>query len=353
MTTASYSAGTFWTALDAGGGVVLNFTPAGPVTNAVDFAAATSRAFPTGVRGQCPYRTASSSADAAMCSMSGPSLMRGPAGGLDADTYDWRVYNSGSAWGTPAGASLITSLDYLRQCRNTGSTPLFTANIFGGGYTNGYGTWVCQFDNHTNLFNPGGYGTNAVTGTAAQLAADWVRYCNIIVQTYRQGQESLIGSDTNFSAADNAENLRVYNSVKLGGNWGGRDVLLAGGEASGAESPLVGGRQRAGGGPCPGFHAGEPARDLRPVCLLRPLPGHCQRHEGGGRLHPDRPVHHQPTEQRLARPRGRRHQRAAGFRQRPSLHERLPIHLGQPDQHDGHAARHRALCGLRTLTARG
>ena len=44
--------------------------------------------------------------------------------------------------------------------------------LHGGGYTNGYGTWVCQFDNHTNLFNPGGYGTNAVTGTAAQLAAD-------------------------------------------------------------------------------------------------------------------------------------------------------------------------------------
>ena len=104
--------------------------------------------------------------------------------------------------------------------------------MFGGGYTNGYGTWVCQFDNHTNLFNPGGYGTNAVTGTAAQLAADWVRYCNILVQTYRQGQEGLIGSDPNFNAADNAENLRVYNSVKLGGDWGGRDVLLTNGEAA-------------------------------------------------------------------------------------------------------------------------
>jgi autotransporter-associated beta strand protein len=228
----SCAAGNFSTALDASGGIMLTFTPAGPVTNALDVTRAGSRAIPTGVRGQNPYRTANSDGVAAMFSMSGPSLMRGPAGGLDADTYDWRVYNSGSAWGTQLGASLITSLDYLRQCRNTGSTPLFTANIFGGGYTNGYGTWVCQFDNHTNRFNPGGYGTNVVTGTAAQLAADWVRYCNIIVETYRQRQEGLIGSDTNFNAAANAENLRVYNSVKLGGNWGGRDVLLAGGEAA-------------------------------------------------------------------------------------------------------------------------
>ncbi|HOX57207.1 MAG TPA: autotransporter-associated beta strand repeat-containing protein [Verrucomicrobiota bacterium] len=227
-----YAAGRFTTAVDEGGSIVLTFTPGGPATNVVDFAAVNGRAFPAGVRGQNPYRTASSAGDAAMFNMSGPSLMRGPAGGLDADAYDWRVYNSGSKWGTPAGASLITTLDFLRQCRDTGSTPLFTANMFGGGYTNGYGTWVCQFDNHTNLFNPGGYGTNAVTGTAAQMAADWVRFCNVLAQTYRQGQESLIGNDTSFSAADNTENLRVYNSVKLGGDWGGRDVLLAQGEAA-------------------------------------------------------------------------------------------------------------------------
>ena len=209
---------------------LMTFMPGGPVTNALDVTWAGSRAIPTGVRGQNPYRTANSDGVAAMFSMSGPSLMRGPAGGLDADAYDWRVYCGGSKWGTPAGASLISSLDFLRQCRDTGSAPLFTANIFGGGYTNGYGTWVCQFDNHTNLFNLGGYGTNAVAGTAAQLAADWVRYCNILVQTYRQGQESRIGSDPNFNAADNTENLRVYNSLKFGGNWGGRDLLLTNGE---------------------------------------------------------------------------------------------------------------------------
>ena len=228
----SYAAGNFATSVDAGGSIILTFTPGAPATNIVDFSTAASRLFPSGVRGQCPYRSADAPSYAAMYSMSQPSLMRGIAGGLDADTYDWRIRQSGSKWGATAWGTMVTSLDYLRTCRDTGSEPLFTANMFGGGYLNGYGTWVCQFDNHTNLFNPGGYGTNAVAGTAAQMAADWVRYCNILVQAYRQGQESLIGNDPSFNAADNAENLRVYNSVKLGGDWGGRDVLLADGESA-------------------------------------------------------------------------------------------------------------------------
>ncbi len=225
-----FSAGYFSTSMDSGGGIDLAFVPGGSVTNVIDFATATSRGVPTGVRGQNPHRREDNPSVAAMFAMSGPSLMRGPPGGLDADTYDWRDYNGGSLWGASAWGSWITSLDFLRKCRDTGSEPLFPANLFAGGYTNGYGTWVCQFDNHTNIYNPGGHGTNAVTGTAAQLAADWVRYCNIIVPTYRQGQESLIGNDPGFNATDNAENLRVYNSLALGGDWGGRDLLLSNGE---------------------------------------------------------------------------------------------------------------------------
>ena len=233
-----YPAGCFSTSLDANGGIDLVFTPGGSVTSAVDFATTTSRPFPSGVRGQSPYRSANEASYLGMFSMSSPSLMRGIAGGLDADTYDWRVVDSGSRWGNtiqPDGrrwGNLTNTLDYLRKCRDTGSEPLFTANMFGGGYTNGYGTWICQFDNHTNLYNPGGYGTNAVPGTAAQLAADWVRYCNILVQTYRQGEEGLIGNDPSFNAAENAENLRVYNSVKLGGDWSGQGVLPTNGEAA-------------------------------------------------------------------------------------------------------------------------
>ncbi len=228
----SYVAGDFSTSVDADGGIRLNFRPPRPVTNTVDFATVTSRPFLTGVRGHNPYRSMNEAGFTSTFSMSSPSLMRGIAGGLDADTYDWRVYNSGSKWGATAWGTLVTTLDFLRKCRDTGSQPLFTANMFGGGYTNEYGTWICQYDNHTNLYNPGGYGTNAVTGTAAQLAADWVRYCNIIVPTYQQGQESLIGNDPNFNALDNQENLRVYHSVALGGEWDGRDILLTNGEAA-------------------------------------------------------------------------------------------------------------------------
>jgi len=227
---AVYDAGWFWTAVDAGGSIVLNFTPGSLTPTVVDFATVSGRVFPTGVRGQPPHRREDNPGVAAMFAMSSPSLMRGIAGGLDADSYDWRDYNGGSLWGAPIWGSWITSLDFLRKCRDTGSEPQFTANMFGGGYTNGSGTWVCQFDNHTNIYNPGGNGTNPVTGTAAQLAADWVRYCNIVVQTYHQGQEDLIGSDPNFNASENAENLRVYNSLAIGGDWGGRDLLLTNGE---------------------------------------------------------------------------------------------------------------------------
>jgi hypothetical protein len=222
----SYAAGNFSTSVDASGSIVLNFKPPGPV----DFATASSRPFPSGVRGQNPSRTADAANFQSMFKMSSPSLMRGIAGGLDADSYDWRVFNSGCLWAQPGSATLVTSLDFLRKCRDTGSAPLLTANMFGGGTNNSYATYICVFDSHKNVFNPGGYGTNAVTGTAAQLAADWVRYCNVLAQTYRQGQESLIGNDPNFNATNNAENLRVYNSVKLAGNWAGRDVLLTNGE---------------------------------------------------------------------------------------------------------------------------
>ncbi len=87
----NYPAGYFTTSPDASGSIVLTFTPGGLAPTAVDFATTTSRPFPAGARGQCPYRSANDVSYAAMFSMSQPSLMRGIAGGLDADTYDWRV----------------------------------------------------------------------------------------------------------------------------------------------------------------------------------------------------------------------------------------------------------------------
>lgn len=157
--------------------------------------------FNVGVRGQCPYRQIAASAYPALWSLGYGSLARGLAGGLDADTYDWRDISSGSTWGLGGGA--YTTLQFLQYARDYQADPMLTANVFGGGYRDAANSdvFVCQVN------NPEG------------LAADWVRYTNFIVQNYHQGDES----------AMTGEDLRVYNSIA---NWGGRAQLLAQGESA-------------------------------------------------------------------------------------------------------------------------
>jgi len=170
----------------------------------IDFRQGT--AFSPWVRGQCPYRSVGEGAWEPLWDLTIGSMGRGLAGGLDADTYDWRDIDSGSGWGTPAWSGRFTTLKFLQYARDHQAVGLITANAFGGGYRdwddlNNPGVFVCQ-----NV-NPDG------------LAADWVRYINFIVQNYRQGDEgSLSGED-----------LRVYNSIV---NWDGRPKLLAPGEGS-------------------------------------------------------------------------------------------------------------------------
>ncbi len=151
------------------------------------------------VRGQCPYRSVPSAGWTPLWNLTAGSLARGLAGGLDADTYDWRDIDSGANWGRVGGH--FTTLEFLQQARDRAADPMLTANVFGGGYRDPSAdeTFVCQ------TANPEG------------LAADWVRYTNVIVQNYRQGQEGQLAGD----------DLRVYNSIV---NWQGRPVLLAPGE---------------------------------------------------------------------------------------------------------------------------
>lgn len=163
-----------------------------------DFAQET--AFNEGVRGQNPYRMISTSQYPNLWQITEGSCGRGLAGGLDADTYDWRDIYSGSPWGQ--GGGRFTTLQFLRYARDYNAYPLITANAFGGG----------SIDPADNTFN-------CVYDNPEGLAADWVRYTNIILQNYRQGDEgSLSGED-----------LRVYNSIS---NWNGKDQLLAPGEAA-------------------------------------------------------------------------------------------------------------------------
>src|SRR5688500_7079354 len=94
------------------------------------------------------------------------SSLRGVAGGLEADTFNWKTRNNSPRAGT---------LDYLRHSRDNHSNLYITANIRG----------LVEPDPDS----PGNqrfYDTSIPT--LASLAADWVRYTNHIVPTYRQGQ---------------------------------------------------------------------------------------------------------------------------------------------------------------------
>lgn len=148
------------------------------------------------VRGQCPYRWIKAAEYAALWQLAVGAMGRGVGGGLDADTYDWRDINSGCWYGITGGQ--FTTLEFLQHARDYDAVPMITANMFGGFNQD---TFQCYTD------NPDG------------LAADWVRYTNIILPNYRQGNEGGL----------TGENLRVYNSIS---DWGGRPKLLAPGEES-------------------------------------------------------------------------------------------------------------------------
>ncbi|HON64942.1 MAG TPA: hypothetical protein PLS23_00500 [Phycisphaerae bacterium] len=151
------------------------------------------RPFNPGVRGQCPIRDIAADAIDALWNLAAGASGRGVAGGLDADTYDWRDVYSGIGGGRNENFS---TLQFLQMARDHSAFPVFTANLFGGGAKEPPNGFICQTD------NPEG------------LAADWVRYVNVILQQYRQGQEASLSG----------ENLRVYNSIT---NWAGKPKLLS------------------------------------------------------------------------------------------------------------------------------
>jgi len=148
------------------------------------------------VRGQCPYRWVRATEYTALWQLTLGAMGRGVGGGLDADTYDWRDINSGCWYGVTGGQ--FTTLEFLQHARDYDGVPMITANMFGGFNQD---TFQCFTD------NPDG------------LAADWIRYTNVILPNYRQGDE---GDMT-------GEDLRVYNSIT---DWGGRTKLLAPDEES-------------------------------------------------------------------------------------------------------------------------
>lgn len=127
------------------------------------------------------------------------SSIRGVATGIAAELYDWRVRN---------GMPRPPTLEFLRYSRNTDSELFLGANLRGLVQPNPAGGFLY-------------YDTN--TSTLSAMAADWVRYVNHIVPTYRQG-------DT----ITNSRDAAILNSLTWSSSFPGDtfDTLLAPGEAA-------------------------------------------------------------------------------------------------------------------------
>ena len=109
------------------------------------------------------------------------------------DGYNWKTRTA--QW----GSNTTSTLQYLRYARDRNSYLQILTNTRGIGTGNG-STWVY---------------TDQTPETLAALAADWVYYCNKLVQTKRQGDP--------LTAREQA----ILDSL----DWGGDDKLLAPGEA--------------------------------------------------------------------------------------------------------------------------
>lgn len=139
-----------------------------PVTIDFDISNAGTK-FNPGVRGLAlndePISRAAFSVAIRDCvNLSDNSSLRGVAGGLFADLFDWRTRNH---------EARPPTLEFLRWARDHNAELYITANARG-------------LIDRKNEQGKGIYYTSD-TETLANLAADWVRYCNRIVQTYREG----------------------------------------------------------------------------------------------------------------------------------------------------------------------
>src|SRR4051794_26897726 len=161
--------------------------------------------FNPGIRGQAApcinmYRPGATTGNAMAFDIARGSNVRGVAGGLEADIFNWETRNDDARF---------TTLDYLRNARDYGADLTITANMRG-----------------LTAPDPNTAGARVFTDTSAAtmstLAADWVRYTNVIARTYHQG-------DTISNPADQAVlNKLVWSSANPGDV---HDVLPQPGEA--------------------------------------------------------------------------------------------------------------------------
>ncbi len=129
--------------------------------------------------------------------------IRGVAGGLDADTYNWKDLsgqNVGHGGQIPPPWTCFTTLEFMRRARNINSEVYITANVRGIG---SYSSPLSSF-----------YYTDTSVEIVKKLAEDWVRYVNLILPNKRQGDPLT------------TEEQELLDSI----NWYGRPKLLEPGE---------------------------------------------------------------------------------------------------------------------------
>src|SRR4051812_29234617 len=128
--------------------------------------------FSPGVRGQAvpsinEFRPGAALGTQMSLDVARGSSIRGVAGGLEADFYDWRNRSNDQR---------ATTLEYLEFARDYNSELVITTNIRG----------LAEPDPTTESTGDRRFYDTSIP-TLTSMAADWVRYTNVIAQTYHQG----------------------------------------------------------------------------------------------------------------------------------------------------------------------
>ena len=134
-------------------------------------------AFNPGVRGQAvpsinQFRPGAATGTQMSLDVARGSSIRGVAGGLEADFYNWR---------TRSNDQRATTLEYMQFARDYNAELVITANIRG----------LAEPDPTTEITSDRRFYDTSIA-TLTSMAADWVRYTNVIAQTYRRATRSPI-----------------------------------------------------------------------------------------------------------------------------------------------------------------
>ena len=162
------------------------------------------------LRGQEPFMLYAASARRPTLEWGRGATFRGVAGGTDAETYHWKELTSSTRphfWSHHVeDPPVVTTLEWLEQARDYDAELVLTVNTRGRGRTvqDSQGRLLWSIDPASN---------NA--DYLAQLAADWVRYVNLVAPKYRLTSDGQLPPDL---AATDPEAARILQELATLGN---------------------------------------------------------------------------------------------------------------------------------------